>query len=178
MSIRLMAASVAILFLPATGAVGEPSAKPAAAEQDFSLPRAYLGYSQPEIKQCSSKGPLESACVIPPMTAGRYLILARGAATSTGANATQAIEIALNGQACAATSATPFTGKKALSVACAVSLLMDKQATVTAVYKVVNGSPEPRGPDLELRRVPWNGIVMTNALKVQTREAPAQPAKP
>jgi hypothetical protein len=178
MSIRLMAASMAILLLAAAGAFGEPSAKPAAAEQDFSLPRAYLGYSQPEIKQCAAKGPLESACVIPPMTAGRYLILARGAATSTGANATQAIEIAVNGQACAASNAAPFTGKKAVTVACAVSLLMDKQATVTAVYKVVNGSPEPTGPALELRRVPWNGIVMSNALKVQAREASAQPTKP
>jgi hypothetical protein len=147
--------------------------QPAAA--DFSLPHAYAGYSQPEITHCTTTGALKSECVVPAMTAGRYLILARAGATSTGANATQTLSINLNGQPCATLKSAPFTGKKGVPpVVCQVTLLTDAPLTITAAYSVENATADPAGPRLVVRRVPWNGVVDSHGGQLAPRPAPAK----
>jgi hypothetical protein len=108
------------------------------------------------------------------MTAGRYIILARDGATSTGADAIQALEIALNGQSCAALKSTPFTGKKSLPpLACQVTVLTDAPITITAAFAVQHATPDPGGPKLVVRRVPWNGIIDARGGEVAPRPAAA-----
>jgi hypothetical protein len=142
----------------------------------FDLPHAYAGYSQPEITQCTASGALKSSCVVPAMTAGRYVIIAQGSATSTGANATQGLSISLNGQACVALKPTPFTGKKVVPpLFCRVTFLTDEPLTITATYSVENATPDPAGPHLVVRRAPWNGIVDSTGGALPVR--PAAPSK-
>jgi hypothetical protein len=149
--------SIAALTLTLT-ATAVSAQTPAAAR--FDLPHAYAGYSQPEITQCTAGGALKSSCVAPAMTAGRYVIIAQGSATSTGPNATQGLSITLNGQPCVAVKPTPFTGKKGVPpLFCRVTLLTDEPLTITATYSVEHATPDPAGPHLVIRRAPWNGIV-------------------
>ena len=140
----------------------------------FDLPHAYAGYSQPEITQCTASGVLKSSCVVPAMTAGRYVIIAQGSATSTGANATQGLSISLNGQSCVALKPTPFTGKKGVPpLVCRVTFLTDEPLTITATYSVENATPDPAGPRLVVRRAPWNGVLEASGGALPPRPAPA-----
>ena len=81
----------------ATTAVAAQAPAQSAAPASFALPHAYQGYAQPEITQCVTTGALKRECVVPPMTAGRYVIVADASATSTGAEAVQSLSIRLNG---------------------------------------------------------------------------------
>ncbi len=150
--------AAALILAPGAAALAQPSPPPAAA-RSFTLPHAYAGYTQPEVTQCASPGPLKRECTVPAMTAGRYLVVAAAAATATGANATQALSISLGGQPCISINPAAFTGKRALKAACAVNLLTDQPITVEANYVVQNATPDPAGPQLILRRAPWNGVV-------------------
>ena len=171
LSIALMAFTLA-----ATGAGAQtPAGVQPAAPANFTLPRAYQGYAQPEITQCTTTGALKRECVVPAMTAGRYLIVAAANATSTGANATQSLMISLNGQPCAAISPAAFTGKRGLRAACQASFLTDQPLTIAATYSVENGTADAGGPQLVLRRAPWNGVV--EARPVLLPAPKASPAK-
>lgn len=159
-----------LLSLTATAAAAQP-----AAPANFNLPHAYAGYSQPEITQCTNVGALTASCVVPAMTAGRYVIVAQGSATSTGANATQGLSISVNGQPCIALKPTPFTGKKALPpLFCRVTFLTDAPLTITATYSVENATPDAAGPHMVVRRAPWNGVVESNGGVLPPRPAPAK----
>lgn len=159
------------LAFAATGAAAQGAPPPS-----FDLPHAYDGYSQPEITNCTSVGASKRECTVPAMTAGRYLIFAVGNATSTGADATQAIAITVNGQPCMAVKPTAFTGKKSLAIGCEVQFLTDKPMTIDALYSVKSATPDAGGPQLAFRRTPWNGVV--EARGVVPRPAPAKPAAP
>jgi hypothetical protein len=163
------------LTLSAAGALGKTNpTTPAAATPVITLPQAYSGYSEPEIAQCQTTGPLMRQCTVPAMTAGRYVIKAAASATSTGANATQSLQIRLAGAPCAATAPAPFTGKQGLLLGCVVSFLTDQPIVVSAVYATQNGTPDPKGPQLVLIRLPWNGIVEATPLKIKPQPAPAK----
>lgn len=163
------------LTLTAAGALAKTNPEtPAAAAPVITLPQAYSGYSEPEITQCQTSGPLMRECTVPAMTAGRYLIRAAGNATSTGANATQALQIKLGGAPCATTNPAPFTGKQGLAIGCVVSFLTDHPIVVSVVYATQNGTPDAKGPQLVLTRLPWNGVVEATPIKFK---APAAPAK-
>lgn len=165
------ALTAAYLLLPlAPTHVGAQSTAP---QPTFTVPHAYEGYAQPEISECSTDGALRRTCVVPAMTAGRYVVIAAGAANATGPNATQTLAILLNGQPCIATRPAPFTGKKGLNIACEVNFLTDKPFPVSAVYAVQNGEPDKAGPQLVLRRQPWNGVVDARGVVIQ--HAPAAP---
>lgn len=163
------------LILAAGAAAAQAPARPAA-PANFNLPHAYAGYSQPEISQCSSAGPLRASCTVPAMTAGRYVILAQASATSTGANATQTLAILINGQSCAGLKSNAFTGKKSLPpLVCQVTLLTDEPLTINAAFQVANATPDPAGPHLIIRRQPWNGVIDARGGAVPPRPA-ATPA--
>jgi opacity protein-like surface antigen len=173
-----MRSALALASLPLALAASAAAAQtPAPAPANFALPRAYAGagYAQPEITQCTTAGALRRDCVVPAMTAGRYLIVAIGGATASGANATQTLSITLNGAPCAATAPAAFTGKEGLRIGCEVSLLTDQPLTVSAVYGVQNGAADPAGPKLVLRRQPWLGVLSASAVVIQAPKA--QPPK-
>ncbi len=168
--------AIASLTLVAGSVAAQTPAQPAA-PANFTLPRAYAGYSQPEITQCSTTGALRSSCVAPAMTAGRYIILARASATATGANAIQTLSIELNGQPCASLRSNPFTGAKATPpVYCQVTLLTDTPLTISADYSVENATADPAGPHLLVRRLPWTGVIDSRGGQVAPRPAAAPAA--
>jgi hypothetical protein len=170
-----IATTIAGLSLAATSVGAQTPAAPA----NFALPRAYQGYSQPEITQCAAAGPLHSSCTVPAMTAGRYVILARASATATGAPAVQALSISLGGQPCASVRSNPFTGTKGVPpLFCQVTLLTDTPLTITADFAVENATPDPAGPRMVIRRAPWNGVIDAKGGALAPRPAaPAAAAK-
>jgi len=167
--------SIAALSLILAASSASVQAAAPAAPANFTLPRAYDGYAQPEITNCTTTGALKRECVVPAMTAGRYLVVAVGKATSTGADATQTLAITLNGAPCIATKPASFTGDKSLDLACEVHFLADQPITVAAVYAVHSATPEAAGPKLVLQRLPWSGVM--EAHPVALRAAKAAPAK-
>jgi hypothetical protein len=173
----LLPIAIASLSLAATSVWAQAPVQPAATA-NFNLPHAYAGYSQPEITQCATASPLRSSCVVPAMTAGRYVILARASATATGANATQGIAIELDGQPCASLKTNPFTGTKGVPpVFCQVTFLTDTPLTITADYSVENATPDPAGPHLVIRRAPWSGVIDARGGALAPRPAPAEAKK-
>lgn len=156
----LMTAALSLTLAATAAAAQTPvSDAPAAPAAVFTEPQAYSAYSQPDITQCQTTGALERACTVPAMTAGRYAIIAAGMATSTAADATQAMQIKLGDQVCAASKAIPLSGKKGLRLVCAVNFLTDQPINVTATYSLHNATADAGGPRLGFRRLAWNGVV-------------------
>ena len=166
---------LAVLALAATPALAkvDPAAPPAAAPVPIVLPHAYDGYSQPLITDCQTKSPQLRECTAPAMTAGRYLIEAAADATSTGANATQALEIRVGPTPCVATRPAPFSGREGLHLGCVVSFLTDKPIVVAALYEAKNGTPDPKGPQLAFHRIPWNGVLESRGIVFRAKAAAA-----
>jgi hypothetical protein len=142
-----------------------------AAPPSYPLPQAYSAYTQPDVTQCQSTGPLERDCTVPAMTAGRYLIVAATEATSTQADATQSLTIKLGDAPCVATRPVAFTGKKGVRLGCVVNLLTDRPIVVTAVFATHDATPDSDGPKLVFQRLPWTGIIQASG--VSFRGAPA-----
>lgn len=156
-----------LLSLATALAAGPGLAQPAGGAgppANFAPPRAYDGYSQPEITGCETTGVNRRECTAPAMTAGRYLVVAAGSATSNGANSAQSLVITLGGAACFAARSPTFTGVKGLRGACEANLLTDKPLVIAALYSVQSGTPDPKGPQLVVRRLPWNGVVEAHAV--------------
>lgn len=170
MSPALPALVLSLSLAAATAALAQPAA-PAAA--NFVVPHAFAGYSQPDITECTTTGDTKRECVVPAMTAGRYLIVAQDGATSTGAGSTQTLEIALNGVSCVALKSQPFTGQKGMAPVCQVTFLTDAPVTVTALFSAEHATPNPGGPRLVFRRVPWNGIMEARGGQLEPRQQPA-----
>ena len=163
--------------LGATGAMAKDNPDtPAAAAPEISLPRLYSAYAQPAISDCRAISPLQRECTVPAMTAGRYLVEAAASATSTATGATQSLTIKLGQAPCVATRPAPFTGKEGLRVGCEVNFLTDNPLTVSAVYETHAGTPDPKGPQLVLRPIPWNGVVEARGILFRAKANP--PAKP
>ena len=160
------------LALAAT-AQAAPTAPPS-----YPLPQAYSAYSQPDVTQCQSTGPLERDCTVPAMTAGRYLIVGATEATSTAADATQTLTIKLGGAPCVGTRPVAFTGKKGVRLGCVVSLLTDRPIVVAAVFATHNATPSPDGPKLAFQRLPWTGVVESSGMSFRGAPAAATPPGP
>ncbi len=129
------------------------------------LPRAFAGYNQPTIPAtaCRSLGPTEAQCVIPAMTAGRYLIEATGTSTSQGADAIQALEIDIGDRQCGVgKNAAPWpSGSRTFRLNCEVSLLSDSPVVVRVVYADAKAVKDPKGPTLAIQPLPWNGVLFS-----------------
>jgi hypothetical protein len=164
--------AVSLCAAGAAGASAKPVADPPAAGPEITVPRAYEGYSEPEIGDCRAPTPLMRECTVPAMTAGRYLIEAAANATATGANATQTLQIKLGGGDCISTNPAAFTGKAGLHLGCEVTFLTDRPIVVSAVYAVQNGTADPKGPQMAFHRLPWNGIVQARGLAFKNKATP------
>jgi len=155
------AALAASLCLIAGGVLAQ--AAPAAAPAPLGPPRAFAGYSQPAIGAagCHMVSAAQAQCVIPAMTAGRYLIEGSGTSTFAAAGATQTLVVQIGGQRCAAVqNKAPWTsGARTFKVDCVVSVLTDRPLIVAVGYGDEHATKDPRGPSLTLRPLPWEGVL-------------------
>ena len=148
---------------------GAAAAQPAATAPQAPLgpPRAFTGYSQPDITQglCRNINANFSQCVIPAGTAGRYLIHAAGTSSAPRTGAKQQLTIMIGeadqARSCAtATNSNPWTtGALTFRLDCAVTLVTDRPLTVIVRYADENATKDPAGPTLTVQRLPWDGIV-------------------
>jgi hypothetical protein len=143
-------------------------AAPAAARAQTTggpLPRAFAGYSQPAItaSMCKVVSPAQAQCLVPAMTAGRYLIEASGTSTAQDGQARQALEIAVGDTVCGiASPANPApwsSGARTFRVDCEVTLLTDAPVVVRVVYTDAHAVKDPVGPTLSLRPLSWQGVL-------------------
>jgi hypothetical protein len=169
MKSTLLIAAVSLALAAAVQAA--PAAPP-----NYSLPQAYNAYTQPDVTQCQSTGPLERDCTVPAMTAGRYLIVAATDATSAKDDATQSLTIKLGEAPCVTTRPVAFTGKKGLRLGCVVNLLTDQPIVVAAVFATHDATPSSDGPKLVFQRLPWTGIVQANPVTFRGAPAAAAPS--
>jgi hypothetical protein len=190
-------ASVALSAGPAHAAESrhtraEPAGDPAPPGPPPAPPHVFLaaGYSQPDITPglCETRGPKETRCVIPEMTAGRYVIVASGSSTATEEGAAQAIDIRLvsggEEQICAraqtntAKGGKPWSaGARTIRVACIVQIISDDKLVVRATYADSHATPDGKGPVLAFRKVAWSPIWNAVAAPVQVAAPPAAPAE-
>ena len=150
---RLSACVAALCAAPVVAADASPSA----------LPRAFAGYSQVAITpgMCKVVGAAEAQCVIPAMSAGRYLIEATGTSTSPGVAPQQALEIVVGGASCGmGRNGKPWSsGPRAFRLDCEATILTDTPLTVRALYADVQATKDAQGPVLTIRALPWNGVL-------------------
>lgn len=149
----LAAASSAVAA--ATAASAQPATTP--------LPHAFAGYTQPAIGPglCKVVSPGETQCVIPAMSAGRYVIEAAGTSTAAGAAPQQALEIVVGDSSCGLgrNSKTWPTGRRTFRLSCEVRVVADAPITVRALYADAQATKDPKGPALVVRALPWDGVL-------------------
>ncbi|HUZ13516.1 MAG TPA: hypothetical protein VMU93_11750 [Caulobacteraceae bacterium] len=166
-----------------------PAPAAAAPQGPPTAPPRYLeaaGYGQPDITpaMCESLGPKEARCTVPAMTAGRYLIIAAGASTASGAGAAQGIEIRLNdggGETLCArgASGTPkgakpwISGARTIRIACVAQFVSDRPLLVRALYGDAHATASPKGPGLFFRKLPWSPIMSTTQVSITATPQPA-----
>lgn len=145
-----------------------PAAGPAAAPAPLGPPRAFVGYTQPDIgaSACRTINPTQTACTIPAMTAGRYLIEASGTSTASAAGAVQKLGIVVGATNCGTadrrpTPANPWPAgtAKTIKLQCEVEILTDRPLVVLAVYADDKATKAATGPTLVVKRLPWDGVL-------------------
>lgn len=145
-----------------------PTPQPAAPVVPLGPPRAFPGYSQPEIPAtaCRVISQTQAMCTIPAMTAGRYVARATGTSTSQGEGATQALAIQVGARACGGTvirrsspQAPWLSGSKTLVAVCDFTVLSDRPVQVIVSYGDAKAARDPKGPTLRIERAPWDGII-------------------
>jgi hypothetical protein len=100
-------------------------------------------------------------CVIPAMTAGRYLIQATGSSMSMGPKARQQLTIIVANRACAKiANFTPWTGTtRGVTATCEVSILSDEPVVISIVYADSQALKVASGPAVIIERGRWNGVL-------------------
>ena len=131
------------------------------------VPKAFGDYLQRDVTpgMCRVVSPAEAQCVIPDMTAGQYAIEAAGTSTSQGADAKQALQITVGTFPCASGhNWTPWpSGARTFRLGCAVTVLTDKSLIVKVLYQDSNATKDPKGPIINIRRMPWQGVLNATA---------------
>ncbi len=168
----ILAAAIASIGATAPAAqtpAARPAAAPAAAPAaPLGPPRAFVGYTQPDIgaSACRRVDAAQTACTIPAMTAGRYLIEASGTSTANVAGAVQKLGIVVGSTSCGtadrrptAASPWPAGAAKTIKLQCEVEILTDRPLTVLAVYADDKATKAATGPTLVVRRLPWDGVL-------------------
>lgn len=173
MSLRAIPrACIAIVLAAAAGAspakaqTAAPAAVPPATPAWLSgLP----GYKHPEVttSACKLVNSGRRDCVIPGMTAGRYLIRASGASMPVGAAPRQQLTIVVDNRNCAqAFDATVWTGKvRTITTTCEITILSDLPTVVSIVYADLQALKAAGGPEVTFQRLRWSGVL-------QMREVP------
>jgi hypothetical protein len=172
----LIAAGLAATAAQAAApAVPTASGAPVAPSAPLGPPRAFQGYSQPEITMvyCRVVSTGQTTCTLPAMTAGRYLVKASGTSTAQGDGAAQQLTILVGNRACGPatrkpTPATPWVaGPKTIRLNCEILVLTDRPLAVTAAYADTKATKAPAGPTLTLERLPWEGVLDVTAAPTQ-----------
>ena len=157
--------ALCVFVLAGAPALAQLSAQPTQTTAPTPLPRAFAAYAQPAIppSACRLVSPAETRCVLPAMTAGRYLIEATGTATSQGAGARQQMEIVVGDQLCGVgrDMASWSSGARSFRFDCLTAVLTDKPLEIRAIYEPVNAAKDPKGPQLVVRPLGWNGVLST-----------------
>lgn len=140
-----------------------PSQAQAPAEATDTPVAGFAGYAHPDIgpDDCKVISPGETQCVIPPKTAGRYIVEAAGTSTAKGEGASQVLSIRGKGYQCAQVSNTAkwSSGPRTFRMVCVINVLTDEPLTIRAIYADKNATKDPKGPVLRFQRVSWNGIL-------------------
>ena len=151
-----------VIVLAVASAHAAPTAAPVPAPLT-PLPRAFAGYAQPQIPAtaCQVISAAEARCSIPAMTAGPYLIEATATSTATAADATQAMEIDVGGGRCGVgrNTAAWSSGARSFTFGCQVTVLADSPLSVRVLYGDKSATKDPRGPQVVIRPLPWNGVL-------------------
>lgn len=161
----MMAAALSVMGVAAPSAQTPPPA--AAPAPPLGPPRAFQGYSQPDITAayCRVMNPGQTTCTLPGMTAGRYLVKASGTSTAQGVGAAQQLTILVGNRACGPATRKPAatapwtTGAKTIRLNCEVLILTDRPLAVSAIYADAKATKAPAGPTLTLERLPWEGAL-------------------
>ena len=156
-----------LLAAALTTLAGAAIAQPAPSPTPLGPPRAFDGYTQPEITRglCRNINANFTQCTFPAGTAGRYVIRAAGTSSAPRAGAKQQLSILIgeesNARSCAtATNANAWTtGARTFRLDCAVTILTDRPLTVFVRYADENATRDPAGPVLTIQRMPWDGIL-------------------
>jgi hypothetical protein len=173
MRLAIFAAAAALAV--STAASAAPASGPAQAPPPLPTPPrvfALAGYSEPVIpaSSCKNVNASETQCLIPAMTAGRYLAVATGVATATADGAAQQITIAAGDQRCSATynpdPKKPWAvgAKRSFRFGCVFALVTDAPVLVAVLYLDGKATKDPAGPTLALIPQQWTGAL--NSLSV------------
>jgi hypothetical protein len=156
-----MAVLAAGLSLMAGAAAAQPAAPAAPPPIPLGPPRAFSGYSQPEVPPCRMVSDSQTQCTIPAGTMGRYLIEASGTSTWAAADAAQAMGIVVGVTPCGrAQDKAPWTkGPRTFRFACVATVLTDRPLNVFAVYQDTHATKDPRGPTVTFKPLPWDGVL-------------------
>lgn len=146
------------------------------------LPQLFKGYAQSEITPglCRNVNAGQTDCIIPALSAGRYLVHAAGTSTAQNAEAKQRMIILAGPRNCADLTTRPdpkkpwASGPRTFRVDCELTVVTDKPLTVSARYGDANATKDPKGPVLTVERVAWDGIISTQGQLPS--QAPPQPA--
>jgi hypothetical protein len=167
---------------PKAPATAAPPAVTAPAPVVDVPPRGFPGYAHPDVTaaMCRVINTAQTQCILPAMTAGRYVIEAVGVSTAVtplppaapapavrGAaapakpqGAAQALTIVAGDRVCGrAESPTWTSGVHALRFNCEIAIVSDTPFAITVVYADVNATKDARGPGLSIRRLPWDGVL-------------------
>ena len=157
---------------PPAKPVVPPAAKaPAPPPIPLGPPRAFAGYTQPEIgaAACRVVSQTKTVCVIPAMTAGRYQVVATSTATATtppaGQTSVQALEVNLGQRNCGraerrGSTENPWpSGAQSVAAVCEFTIVTDRPIEIAAVNGTANATPNPKGPTIRVERLPWDGIL-------------------
>jgi hypothetical protein len=168
----LLAAMAAVALVGAAQAATPPAPQPIPTP-----PRVFTmaGYTEPVIPASSCKvvSATETQCLIPAMTAGRYLADATGVSTATADGAGREIAIVAGDHHCTLTyTADPkkpwAVGQKhAFHVGCVFSIVTDTAMTITVVYADGKATKDPAGPQLTVTPQPWAGVLNAVAVTFQ-----------
>ncbi|HLI65795.1 MAG TPA: hypothetical protein VKU90_05470 [Caulobacteraceae bacterium] len=146
---------------------------PAAAQTGPQPMPGMPGYEQPAIgaDACHNVDASHTQCTIPAKTSGRYLVIAIGTATATGAGAAQQLAIGGPTWVCARVTDNNnskwSSGPRALKVECTVDVLTDQPLPITVEYRVTHATLDPKGPQMAIQRAGWSGVVTTSQVGAQ-----------
>ena len=162
---------LAVAILAATGAAQPAAGPPPSPPKVFQQ----AGYAEPEIgpAACRVVGPAEAQCIVPPMTAGVYLVRAAGTSTAQAADAVQQLTIVAGAQSCTSTrnpdAKTPWAegAKRTFYSGCVFTVVTDAPLAITAVYLDAKATKDPAGPQVTVTREPWTGVLNAQPISVK-----------
>jgi|SRR5580658_2318913 hypothetical protein len=171
----------------ATTAAPPAAATPARAPAPLPTPpRAFAlaGYTEPVIPATSCKNidAGQTSCLIPAMTAGRYLVAATVTSTATAADPAQEVVLAAGDQSCRIAykpgpgAPWPVGTKHTFRAGCLFAVVTDTPVVVTAAYFDHAATKDAAGPGLVVIPQPWSGVLNALALTFPTPGGPPQAA--